>query len=194
MASVNLQGHYNPPTYIDTRIDVYAFLVISETDVLLVDTGVGAGNDHVERAFSPRRTLLAGELARHGVKAKDVDLVVNSHLHFDHCGNNRMFPDADIYVQQKELDIARTTAHTVNKWFDYDGARLIAVAGDLEIGAGIELLSTPGHTPGHQSVLIRTDDEVVLIAAQAAFTADEYEVYFSHDATVVRPNDDHHEP
>lgn len=175
MASVNLLGQYNPPTYLDTRIDVFAYLVITATDVLLIDTGVGEGNDHIDNRFEPRRTPIAEELGRYGIGAEDVNVVVNSHLHFDHCGNNRMFPHAEIFVHEKELEIARTTAYTVLSWFDYDGARIVPVTGDREISAGIQLLASPGHTPGHQSVLIETVGGNILVAAQAAFTADEFQ-------------------
>ena len=66
MASVNLAGQFNPPTFLDTRIEVYAYLVITETDVLLIDTGVGEGNDYIERTFEPYRRLIGEELARFG--------------------------------------------------------------------------------------------------------------------------------
>ena len=175
MASVNLAGQFNPPTYLDSRIQVYAYLVITESDVLLVDTGVGEGNEYIERTFEPRRTPIAEELARFGLETQDVNLLVNSHLHFDHCGNNRLFPGAEIFVQAKELSVARTTRYTVAEWFDYESASLNAVSGDMEIGEGIRLLSSPGHTPGHQSVLIESVSGNILVAAQAAFTADEYQ-------------------
>ena len=175
MASVNLQGQFNPPTYLDTRINVYSYLVITSSDVLLIDTGVGVGSRQIEDRFEPRRTPIADELATFGVEVADVTLVANSHLHFDHCGNNKLFPNADIFVQEKELEIARTTTYTVLEWFDYDGARLNPVSGDMEISAGLKLLSSPGHTPGHQSVLVETVDGCVLVAAQAAYTADEYQ-------------------
>jgi glyoxylase-like metal-dependent hydrolase (beta-lactamase superfamily II) len=175
MASVNLQGQFNPPSYLDTRIDVYAYLVLTGSDVLLIDTGVGEGNDHIESRFEPRRTPITEELERFGIAATDVTMVVNSHLHFDHCGNNRLFSNAEIFVQEKELEIARAIVYTVLKWFDYGGARLNPVSGDVQISTGITLLSTPGHTPGHQSVLVETTNGNVLIAAQAAFSADEYQ-------------------
>lgn len=175
MASVNLAGQFNPPTFLDTRIEVYAYLAITETDVLLIDTGIGEGNEYIERTFEPRRTPIAEELARFGLETADVNLLVNSHLHFDHCGNNRLFPGAEIFVQADELSVARTTRYTVAEWFDYEGARLNAVSGDMEISEGIKLLSSPGHTPGHQSVLIETASGNILVAAQAAFTADEYQ-------------------
>ena len=207
MASVN---------YLEIRIDVYAYLVIAKSDVLLIDTGVGEGNGYIERIYEPCRTPIADELARYGLLTTDVSLVVNSHLHFDHCGNNQLFPGAEIFVQADELSAARTPKYTVTEWFDYDGARLNSVSGDMEITAGVKLLSSPGHTPGHQSVLVETDGGNILVAAQAAYTAEEYqqggdvtqahegleeqylrtisqlksvaahEVYFSHDSTAAK--------
>ena len=210
MASVN---------YLEIRIDVYAYLVIAKSDVLLIDTGVGAGNKYIERIYEPCRTPIAEELARYGLLTTDVSLVVNSHLHFDHCGNNQLFPSAEIFVQADELSAARTPRYTVAEWFDYDGARLNSVSGDMEIAAGVKLLSSPGHTPGHQSVLVETDSGNILVAAQAAYTAEEYqqggdvtqahegleeqylrtisqlksvaaqEVYFSHDSAAAKLHD-----
>ena len=166
MASVN---------YLDSRIDVYAYLVVTVSDVLLIDTGVGEGNEVIEKLFAPTRTPIVDELAIVGVKPGDVNLIVNSHLHFDHCGNNQLFPSAEIFAQADELSIAHTPRYTVTDWFDYDGARINSVSGEMEIGAGLKLLSTPGHTPGHQSVLVEADNGHVLVAAQAAFTVEEYE-------------------
>lgn len=175
MASVYLQGKYNPPDFLDTRVDVYAYLVVTGSDVVLIDTGVGEGNAHIEGVFAPRRTSIVKELARYGIDTTGVKLLVNSHLHFDHCGNNHLFPNAEIFVQKTELKVARTTIHTVREWFDYEDARIVPVDGDMEISPGVKLLSTPGHTPGHQSILVEIADNRILIAAQAAYTADEYE-------------------
>ncbi len=175
LASVKLLGRFNPPTYLDTRIDVYAYLVVNGSDVVLIDTGVGEDNEYIDRTFEPRRTPIAEELARFGLVTTDVNFLVNSHLHFDHCGNNQLFPSAEIFVQSRELSIASTPRYTVTEWFDYDGARMNAVSGEVEITPGIKLLPSPGHTPGHQSVLVETVDGNILVAAQAAYTADEYQ-------------------
>lgn len=174
LARVNLEGCFNPPAYADTRIDVFAYLVITDSEVLLIDTGVGTGNGYVERKFEPSRISITDELARFGVAPGDVTMVVNSHLHFDHCGNNHEFSGARVFIQASELEVARTNAYTVRDWFDFPGARICPVDGDLEITDGVTLLSAPGHTPGHQAVLVATGRGLELIAAQAAFTADEF--------------------
>lgn len=80
-------------------------------------------------------------------------------------------------MQAEELFIARKlkTRYTVPGWFDYEGARLTPVSGDREICRGVTVIATPGHTPGHQSVLVELETARHLVAAQAAFTVDEFE-------------------
>lgn len=173
-ASVNLAGQFNPPTFADTRIDVFGYLAVSTDNAVLIDTGVGAGNGYVDRTFAPDRSSIDELLADFELKVDDITLVVNTHLHFDHCGNNRLFPDTRTVVQAQELKSAAEKFYTVRDWYDFEGASLDAVSGETEIVPGIRVIPTPGHTPGHQSVSIEGVDGVVLIAAQAAFTADEY--------------------
>jgi len=174
LASVALAGEFNPPNFQDTHINVFAYLVDTPIAKILVDTGVGRGNKYIEAQFGPQHTPISEELVRLGYTISDIDIVINSHLHFDHCGNNALFPNADIYVQQAELDIARSSRYTVREWFDYPGAHIVSVAGDMRISEHIELVATPGHTPGHQSVLVHGPEGRALIAAQAAFSGEEF--------------------
>ena len=177
LATFKLAGDYNPPSFTDTRADLFGYLVLTDAAPILLDTGIGEGVAVIEERFEPERFCLTEALARHGLTPADIGTVVNSHLHFDHCGNNRLFPQARILVQRQELAVARAQGvrYTVPDWFDFPGAQLEAVAGDVAIGKGVTLLSTPGHTPGHQSLLIETNDRRILIAAQAAFSRREFE-------------------
>ena len=174
-ASVNLAARFNPPEFVDTRIDVFAYLVLLDAGgALLIDTGVGDGVAFIDETFAPERCDLRAELANHAVDVSDVRLVVNSHLHFDHSGNNRLFEKATICVHERELGAARTRGYTVRSWFDFRSAKLRALDGDEDLAHGVSTIATPGHTPGHQSVVVETADGMVLVAAQAAFTADEF--------------------
>ncbi len=175
LAEVNLSGRYNPPTFSDTRIPVYGFLILGDAECLLVDTGVGEGNDYIDRQFQPKRYDLTDALRQKGVAVTDVTMLINSHLHFDHCGNNHLFPGVPVYVQEQELEAAREPRYTIREWFECGGADIRAVAGDQVLTKGVRLISSPGHTPGHQSVQVDTGDQLVLIAAQAAFRAEEFE-------------------
>ena len=174
LAEVNLAGKYNPPTFADVRIPVYGFLILDGANAVLVDTGVGSGHAYIERNFAPEIFPIADALAEVGVTPDDVAFVVNSHLHFDHCGNNRLFKHARFFAQQTELSVARAGQYTIEAWFDFPGAQIVAVDGDAELVEGIQLLATPGHTPGHQSVLVNTEQGQELIVAQAAFSGDEF--------------------
>jgi glyoxylase-like metal-dependent hydrolase (beta-lactamase superfamily II) len=160
--------------YLNDRISVHGYLIETDRGAILVDTGVGEGNRFIEERFEPVRWRILDLLAACGLTPSDVRTVVNSHLHFDHCGNNRTFAHAEIVVQRAELEAARQPRYTVREWFDHERARIREVEGDLEIVPGVTVLASPGHTPGHQSVLVETARGPTLIAAQAAWTAREY--------------------
>ena len=78
-----------------------------------------------------------------------IDIVVNTHLHFDHCGGNHLFAGKPIYVQRRELDDARTQDdYTIREWVDAPGVRYVPVDGELELLPGLRLVPAPGHTRG----------------------------------------------
>ena len=98
-----------------------------------------------------------------------VDMVVNTHLHFDHCGGNHLFPGIPIYVQRQELDDARTEdGYTIPEWVDPPGVNYVPVDGELELLPGVRLLPAPGHTRGSQIVVVDTGDRPTVIAGDTA--------------------------
>jgi len=182
---------------------VLAFAIRHPNGIVLVDTGIGEGDEWVDKNYRPRARDVREALTGAKLDADGVRAIVNSHLHFDHCGQNRAFAGVPIYVQRTELDLARE-GYTVVEWVDFAGARYDAVDGDREIVDGVSVLATPGHTPGHQSVTVRTGDGLVLIAGQAAQDARSFatgpadlsiqrlrelnadRIHFSHDRAVLR--------
>src|SRR5213593_2318180 len=183
---------------------VLAFAIRHPEGLVLVDTGIGEGNAWIDENYRPRRREVRDALAAAALDAGAVRLIVNTHLHFDHCGQNRAFPGVPIVVQQAELDLALREGHTVVEWVDFPDARYEALEGDREIVEGVSVLATPGHTPGHQSVTVRTGDGLVLIVGQAAQDARSFatgpadasvrrlrelnadRIHFSHDRAVLR--------
>lgn len=149
--------------------EIYAFLVEHSQGPVLVDTGIGEGNEYIEKVYAPTHFDLTEALKGCGVKPADIFIVINSHLHFDHCGNNQLFPDTRIYAGAAEIEDAREKFYTVTEWFDYEGVDLVAIDKDLEILPGLTILHTPGHTRGHISVLVK-GDITQIIAAQAIYT------------------------
>src|SRR5438128_92243 len=73
---------------------VYAFLVEHPDGPVLIDTGVGLGNELIDKLYSPVHHDLDTALSQYDVEVSDIVTVVNSHLHFDHCGQNHRFPHA----------------------------------------------------------------------------------------------------
>jgi N-acyl homoserine lactone hydrolase len=98
-----------------------------------------------------------------------VDIVVNTHLHFDHCGGNHLFAGRPIYVQRQELEDARTEDdYTIREWVDAAGVSYEAVDGELELLPGLRLVPAPGHTRGMQVVVVETGGRPVVVGGDVA--------------------------
>jgi N-acyl homoserine lactone hydrolase len=147
---------------------VNAFAVRLADGLVLVDTGIGTGNAWIDEHYRPQGRAIRDALRSAQLDPDAVRLVINTHLHFDHSGQNSAFPGVPIVVQQAEWDVAWHDGFTVTEWLDFAEARYERISGDVEVAPGVRALATPGHTPGHQSVTIETEDGLVLIVGQAA--------------------------
>jgi N-acyl homoserine lactone hydrolase len=126
--------------------------------------------------YHPNVISIDRALAAIGVDERDVVAVINSHLHFDHCGQNEVFHrrGVPIYVQSAEVETARTNpAYTVPEWAHVPDDSLRTVRGDEHLAEGVTIIETPGHTPGHQSLVVDTADGRVVIAGQCVYQIDE---------------------
>src|SRR4051812_26252910 len=101
---------------------VLAFALRHPSGLLLYETGIGRGNDLIDGYYQPVHHSLEAELEAAGHHLSDVRLVVNSHLHFDHCGNNTLFAGVPIYVQASEYQAFRQPHYTIPEWVDFEGA------------------------------------------------------------------------
>src|SRR5207302_5879947 len=135
--------------------------------LLLFETGIGSGNEFIDDVYKVQRHAIDVALAAHGHGRDDVRVIVNSHLHFDHCGNNQRFPGVPIYVQAAEYQATREPYYTVPEWVNFEGADYAVIEGDAQIARGVHVVSTPGHSPGHQSLVFDTADGAVVLAGQA---------------------------
>ena len=157
------------------HIPVHGFVIKHpRAGAILVDTGVGWPDDIVKEWKIVNRHA-ADALAEHDLSPADVRIVINSHLHFDHCGQNAVFKHAPFYIQRSELERARSEKNDVSEWFDFAGARFELVDGDAQIAEGVRVVATPGHTVGHQSVIVDMPDGGAVMIGDAAYTADIYE-------------------
>jgi len=163
-------------------------LLVETADArILVDTGVGAKESdkflriyRVENTGSPTR--LEDSLRAAGVEPDSIDIVLSTHLHFDHAGGNTLraadgtitaaFPNAEYYIRRTEWDFAHLANERVRASYMLDNFDPLASENqirfldeDSEVVPGVSVLSTAGHTPGHQSVLIGTGESQMLYLA-----------------------------
>jgi N-acyl homoserine lactone hydrolase len=118
-----------------------------------------------------------------GIDDSAVSVVVNSHLHFDHCGGNHELAGVPIVVQRAELEAARTVPdYTLPDAIDFPGVAYDEIDGEAEVAQGVFVVPTPGHTPGHQSVVVRCRDGTVILAGQSHNQAAE----FTYDHLALR--------
>ena len=150
---------------------VHGFLIHHPDGAIVVDTGIGHGNEFIDMLYPHHSVSIVDELHRCGVDERDVQLIVNSHLHFDHCGQNHSLA-CPIAVQEAELEAARQPHYTIDDSAAIPGSRARLLDGDADLCDGVQVLLTPGHTPGHQAVVIHSLDETLVIAAQCIFRRD----------------------
>lgn len=168
---------------------VLGYAIVHPRGVVLFDTGIGQHPD-VDVHYRPRRIPLAAALSCAGLTPGDVGLIINCHLHFDHCGGNTALQGRSIIVQQNELAAARGVDYTLPELVDAPGMAYEELAGEAEPLPGVLVLPTPGHTAGHQSVIVRQPDgTVVVLAGQSHDTASAY----SADVLAVRATEEQHQ-
>ncbi|MHB1164108.1 MAG: N-acyl homoserine lactonase family protein [Candidatus Nanopelagicales bacterium] len=167
-------------------IPVQFFLLETSKGYILVDTGndpdvitdaVAAWGADLAGASNPRMDAVNHpyeQLKLLGLGGDDVKMVIYTHLHHDHCGGARFFPGALHVVQKAEHRWAFQPDSYFGKPYNqsdfrHDSLRWQLAEGDWCILPGVHLVSTPGHTPGHQSVVLwdAPDCGTVIIAGDA---------------------------
>jgi glyoxylase-like metal-dependent hydrolase (beta-lactamase superfamily II) len=153
------------------RLRVNVAVVRGGGSTVLVDTGLGP----LPRAFMPDAgALLLDGLARLSVAPEDVDLVVHTHLHVDHVGWDGAFPSARYVVHQADLDFfladesLAERPHLREKVVPlFAAGRIDPVRAETELTAGVRVVPTPGHTPGHVSLLLESEGQTAAVLGDA---------------------------
>ena len=107
-----------------------------------------------------------------GWKPDEVDIVINTHLHYDHCGRNNVFTNAICYVQRSEFDIAFNPPKSSVRFYDLPAINKKAIPyfkwffinGEYEILPGLRVIPTPGHTKGSQAAFFDSTDGVICVS------------------------------
>jgi len=166
------------------RFALNSLLIKSEGKHILVDTGYGnkltAQLTGILGLHRPNGDLLA-DLARHGLAAEDIDIVINTHLHFDHCGGNTRlkdnkpvptFPNATTYIQRLEWADAiapnertRATYLPENYVPLFEHSRLNLISGNTPVTGQVRTAVTRGHTRAHQVVILEDGGETAIFVA-----------------------------
>ncbi|HEV3293309.1 MAG TPA: MBL fold metallo-hydrolase, partial [Streptosporangiaceae bacterium] len=121
---------------------VHGFVVTHPGGAVLVDTGVGGPQDVLDDWRVVNRSV-ADALAELDMSPADIGLVINTHLHFDHCGQNAVFKHAPFYVQRAELSRMQRESSELYEWFGFMDARFELLDGDTEVLPGLEVIATP---------------------------------------------------
>jgi glyoxylase-like metal-dependent hydrolase (beta-lactamase superfamily II) len=168
-------------------IALNSLLIVTEGTRILVDTGYGDKMATKARRIAglERSHSIIERLSSMGYSPGHIDIVINTHLHADHAGGNTTyssgelapaFPNAEYWVQEREWfdanhpnERTRATYLPENLQPLADRGLLRLLRGDAGVAPGVRCVSTPGHTPGHQSVVLG-EGAVIFLGEVAAFS------------------------
>lgn len=159
-------------------VPYHAYLIEDSEYNILVDTGASIRwrELHPETlvktspVFIENNERIDHVIESIGFSNNDISYVINTHLHYDHCGNNEMFPQARFLVNASELSHAMAPGwweafSYVRAVFDKSNLKYDLLTGDFEVLPGISIIQTPGHTEGHQSIVVQLEATGTLVLA-----------------------------
>lgn len=178
------------------RSPIPAYLIEHPKGKALFDTGLGMRfRRDIEQKLGPAETGfefdesadIAMRLRAVDVEPSAIDWIVNSHFHADHCGGNASIPNATVIVQSKELAFAQAAEETpVYSAADFEAGHPIkAIDGEMDLfdDGTVRIVPTAGHTPGHQSMIVKLTGGDVLLAADCCYLKQ------SLDGLITSPTD-----
>jgi glyoxylase-like metal-dependent hydrolase (beta-lactamase superfamily II) len=161
-----------------------AYLIVGGEKVVVIDAGFRDAAELEASTGLPFRCApehaLEANLARHGLEPGDVDIVVFTHLHFDHSGLADRFPNARLLVQRTELQYAAAPLSPAMFYERLDIAKLVdplwpqidLLDGDAEVIPGVRAVLTGGHSPGHQIIYVGVESGPAIVCGDIAYVVD----------------------
>ena len=167
------------------RLGLNCLLVKAWGKTILVDTGIGSKSVRAPGAMGTEESgRLLDNLAAEGIRPEDIEIVVNTHLHFDHCGGNTVlddgrplpaFPRARYVIQQGEWEAAthpnertRGTYLVENIEPLADARQVELVRGEAELAKGVRMVPAPGHTQDHCIVELDSGGQTAIYIGELA--------------------------
>ena len=152
-------------------IPIYCWYLEGGDKRILVDTGEmrPIQSESREAAIGGKIYTFEQGLERYGLKPEDIDIIIHTHLHNDHCENDYKCTNAAIYVHQKELENIHDPHPLDYRYLEdfiedvEENGQVHTVSGDQEIVPGIRVVHTPAHTSGGLSVAVDTAEGTAVI-------------------------------
>lgn len=155
---------------VSMKVDVAIFIIEgtpNKSGKVLIDTGTFAAS---MSKYWPGESIdvksFEDALREEGMAVEDVDIIIHTHLHHDHCVNTSKCTNAKVYVQEEEWAFAMAPHPLQAQYYPreiYEGWNLRLIRGDYELFPGFKILHTPGHTPGTQSIAVETAQGTAVI-------------------------------
>lgn len=167
------------------EMPVFTFLVEGGDKLLLIDTGMAwterASTYHHPDSRQPEGMAIDEQLVKIGYRPEDVDIVVFTHLHWDHVYNMEKFVNAEFFAHKREIDFAFNPIPLYFKSYEhpilgirrpFESIELTPVTGETEIMPGVRVYESFGHSPGHMSVEVDTAEGSYLCVGDSVFVTE----------------------
>ena len=171
----------------DERIEmpVFTFLIEGAEKLILIDTGMAwtdrANKYHHPESRQPEGMAIHEQLEKIGYKPEDIEIIIFTHLHWDHMFYCDKFVNAQLFAHEKEVEFAFNPIPLYYKSYEHpvlgikrpiEGLKFTTVKGEVEIIDGVRVFETPGHSPGHMSVEVDTKEGKYICAGDSVFIPD----------------------
>jgi glyoxylase-like metal-dependent hydrolase (beta-lactamase superfamily II) len=171
----------------EVDVPTNVFLIIAGKEKILVDTGMSETQEadwHHPGSYQPEGFRIDFQLSKLGVDPEEINRVIFTHLHWDHCANMKLFKNAEFWVHRQELEFALDPHILYYRSYNseklgvepaFKGVEFKIVEGEYQLNDVISLFPTPGHCPGHQAVAVNTEKGTFVIAGDAVFSDENLE-------------------
>jgi len=197
----SVQKYYPEASGKEEEFPVFTYLLEGNGQRILIDTGMAdterAHKYHHPGSHQPEGMSIVEQLNALGLSPQDIDIVIFTHLHWDHCYYMSEFTSAKFYVNRKEYEFAHDPIPLYYKSYEapqlgivrpFEGMEMELVEGETEIVPGVRVFDTPGHSVGHITVEVDTENGKYLVCGDAVFINDNLKPVKEMHYNITPPN------